>query len=176
MAGDWVLLIDPQTGEQVESQNYVEIQELLGGGCERWLLELGTMLNLAVGVLGYDVSGERWDPVTLERWPLSAVRLDPYARKMWALTTTGEQEIVPGDGTWVVFAPGGLWNWDEALVRALAEPWVQEAMGMRDLGNRSAADAVAGLDLPLPSGVAPDSDESTKDDMRRLIEIPYSLG
>ena len=137
------------------------MRELLGGGCERWLLELGTMLNLAIGVLGYDTSGERWDPVTLERWPLSAVRLDPYARKMWALTTTGEQEIVPGDGTWVVFAPGGLWNWDAALVRALAEPWVQEAMGMRDLGNRSAADAVAGLDLPLPSGVAPDSDEAT---------------
>lgn len=137
------------------------MRELLGGGCERWMLELGTMLNLAIGVLGYDTSGERWDPVTLERWPLSAVRLDPYARKMWALTTEREVEIVPGDGTWVVFAPGGLWNWDAALVRALGEPWVQEAMGMRDLGNRSAADAVAGLDLPLPSGVAPDSDEAT---------------
>jgi hypothetical protein len=33
---------------------------------------------------------------------------------------------------------------------------------MRDLANRAAADSVAGLDLPLPSGVAADSPEATK--------------
>jgi len=143
------------------------LRGLLSGGCERWFIEGGKMLALSIGVLGWDTTGERWDPVTLERWPMSAVRLDPYARKMYAIVIptsdypTGEIEIVPGDGTWVVFAPGGLWNWDAALVRALGEPWVQEAMGMRDLGNRSAADAVAGLDLPLPQNVEPTSQEAT---------------
>jgi len=138
------------------------LRALLAGGAERWLMEHGKMLNLAIGVLGWDMSGERWDPVTIERWPMDAVRLDPVARRMYAMTTEREIEITPGDGTWVVFAPGGLWNWEAALVRCLAEPWIQELTGMRDLGNRSAADACAGLDLPLPSGVEPTSQEATE--------------
>ena len=152
---------------QVADAGRTMLGALLSGGCERWLLELGRMMNLAIGVLGWDTTGERWDPVTLERWPLSAVRLDPWARRMWARVMpsaehpAGEMEIVPGDGTWVVFAPGGLWNWDAAMVRTIAEAWITRGMGVRDLANRAAADAVAGLDLPLPASVEPTSTEAT---------------
>lgn len=134
---------------------------LLSGGCERWLIEIGRMMSVAIGVLEWAVVGGRWDPIALHRWPLSAVRLDPYARRMFANTDAGEREITPGDGTWVAWTPGGMWNFDAALVRCLGEPWAQRGLGMRDLANRAAADSVAGLDLPLPSGVAADSPEAT---------------
>lgn len=131
------------------------IGALLAGGCERWLIELGEMINLAVGVLNYDTAGELWHPTSLQRWPLGAVRLDPTERRMWAVVRGGvEQEITPGVGGWVVYAPYGLWNWDAAMVRCLAEPWAQEAMGMRDLGTKSQTDATAFLDMPYPDNLS----------------------
>ena len=80
---------------------------------------------------------------------------------MWARVAdgNGRVEITPGVNGWVVYAPYGLWNWDAAMVRCLAEPWAQEAMGMRDLGTRSQADSLAVLDMPLPPGIDVDSPE-----------------
>jgi hypothetical protein len=127
------------------------IGALLAGGCERWLIELGEMMNLVVGVLAYDTSGELWHPVSLQRWPYNAIRLDANERRMWAIVKGDtEQEITPGLNGWVVYAPYGLWNWDAAMVRCIGEPWAQEAMGMRDLGTRSQADSLAVLDMPFP--------------------------
>lgn len=129
---------------------------VLADGAESWLIEWGKVCNLAIGVLTWDTTARPWTPVSLTRWPLEAVRVDLYQRRMWAQTTDGggEIEIVPGDGTWVVYAPRGLYGFDAAMLRCFAEAFVGRRLGVRDLGNRAQAASVAAIVAKLRPGDA----------------------
>lgn len=134
----------------------------LSGGAESWLIEWGKVTNLAIGVLTWDTSVRPWTPTALTRWPLEAVRVDMYQRRMFACTAEGREiEIIPGDGTWVVYAPKGLYNFDAAMLRCFAEPFVGRRLGVRDLGNRAQAASVAAIVAKLrPGDAALDSPEA----------------
>lgn len=70
------------------------------------------ILNSAA-LLGFGVGHivETWDEELselvprLDYWPSHAVQYDKNVRKWYALTTTGRQEITPGDGEWLLYAP-----------------------------------------------------------------------
>ena len=124
------------------------------------MIEWGKVL-FYVGVLSWDTTARPWAPVALTRWPLEAVRVDLYQRKMFATTQGAEVEIVPGDGTWVVYTPGGFCNLDAGLLRALSEAFIGRRLAIRDLSNRAQAAAVAALVAKLrPGDNALDSPEA----------------
>jgi len=136
---------------------------VLSDGAESWLIEWGKVCSLAIGVLAWDTTARPWTPVSLTRWPLEAVRVDMHERRMFAqVQGGGEREIIPGDGTWVVYAPAGLFNFDAALLRCFAEPFVGRRLGVRDLGNRAQAASVAALQGEIPEGVGPTDPEAVE--------------
>lgn len=120
---------------------------------EPWLIEWGMVTGLAIGVLSWDTTARPWTPTALTRWPLEAVRVDLYERRMFATVQQGgEIEIVPGDGTWVAWAPWGLFNFDGGLIRTFADSFVGNRLAVRDLSNRTQAASVAAIVAKLRAG------------------------
>jgi len=151
-----------------------EVPELLGGleiaVAERWLIEWGKVLNLAVGYLTWDTTVRPWRPVSLTRWPSDAIEVDMYARKLWALRADGgREEIIPGNGTWVVYSPYGLFNWD-GLIRCFGEAWIRHINASRDVANRSVGDSVAGIVQTQPSGEN-DTEEQKKKIDQYIVDL-----
>ena len=143
---------------------------VLGDGAEAQMIEWGKVL-FYVGVLSWDTTARPWAPVALTRWPLEAVRVDLYQRKMFATTQGAEVEIVPGDGTWVVYTPGGFCNLDAGLLRALSEAFISRAFLRRDLVNRTQASAVAALVaklLPVANALSGDDAIALEEKLKAL--------
>jgi hypothetical protein len=126
---------------------------VLRDGAERWLIEWYKMMPLVIGVLSWDTTARPWRPVSLTRWPLEAVRVDLHARRLFAvLAGGGEEEIIAGDGTWVVWWGGGAFNLDHGLIRCLGEAWIRGINAARDVANRSQASGVAAIVAQVAEG------------------------
>ncbi|RTL09244.1 MAG: hypothetical protein EKK62_03125 [Acidimicrobiia bacterium] len=121
------------------------LAQVLRDGAEDWLTEWLRVMPLVIGVLSWDTTARPWRPVSLTRWPLEAVRVDMTARKLWALTTAGEEEIRAGDGTWVVAWNSGPFDFASGLLRCLGEAWIRGINAGRDVANRSQASGVAAI-------------------------------
>jgi hypothetical protein len=149
------------TARKLAEEAGAMLGRVLSGGVEDWLIEWGKVTNLAIGVLTWDTKARPWTPVALTRWPLEAVRVDLYERRAWAMTQGGaEIEIVPGDGTWVVWCPAGWLNFDAGLIHTFADSFVDSRLSRRDLGNRRQGASVAALQAELPAGVGPEDPEA----------------
>lgn len=91
----------------------------------------------------------------LKFWPIEHVRWDPYQRALLTLVDSGgEEEIVHGDGRWVVFAKHEWEPWkQEAAILPAAAVWARHAYGNRDWAKGSVAHGNAKLIGELPENV-----------------------
>lgn len=120
------------------------LAQVMRDGAERWLIEWSRVMPLAVGVLSWDLTSRPWRPVSLTRWPLEAVRPDMPNRKLYATLSDGrEEEIIAGNGTWVVAWAGGPFDFAAGLLRCFGEAWVRGINAGRAAANRAEADSTA---------------------------------
>ncbi len=122
-------------------------------GAERWLIEWTKVMGLAVGTLSWDTSARPWKPVALTRWPNEAIRVDMHQRKLFArLLGGGEEEIVGGNGAWVVSWAAGEFDFTAGLLRCFGEAWIRGINASRDIANRGQASGVAAIVALMPEG------------------------
>lgn len=97
----------------------------------------GVMLGLGLGQLVWERSEGRWTP-TLKVWHPRSCWYNLDAEKLFVYSREGQQEVTPGDGQWVVYAPYGIKRgWMYGKVRSLYVPWLVRQWGWRDWARKS---------------------------------------
>jgi hypothetical protein len=147
------------TARRLRNDAGAMLAQVLRNGAERSLIEWTKVMGLYVGVLAWDTTVRPWTPVSLTRWPLEAVRVDLSARKLWArLLGGGEEEIVAGNGTWVVSWAAGEFDFTAGLLSCFGEAWIRGINAARDIANRGQASGVAAIIGMVPEGESMESD------------------
>lgn len=97
------------------------------------LLFWGRMIGIGIGQNVWHRSASEWRP-RLRVWHPQFLTYRWETQSYWLRTADAKEvEVVPGDGTWVVYAPYGLERpWMGALVRSLAVPWLIRQWAQRD--------------------------------------------
>ncbi len=133
----------------------------------RQLLRWGVLLGEGFGACEWISSGGRWWP-SLSLWHPQHLRWHDARQVLEASSTTGILDVVPGDGTWVRFAPEGDRGWLDASVRGLAIPYLLRGLSRRDWARFSEKHG-----LPITGAVVPEEARSEDkddffDDLRAL--------
>lgn len=127
------------------------------------------MLGFGLGQNTWREVNGRLDPV-LNIWHPRHIYWRWDTRSFWVNTESGPAEIRPGEGEWVVFAPGGLNRaYLKGHARQLYVPWLIRQWGYRDWARKSEVHGV-----PIRKGKVP-TGASDKDKDRFFRELA-SLG
>ena len=133
------------------------------------LHQWGLMLGLGIGQLIWEKTESEWTP-RLEVWHPSAAWYEQQSNKLFIHTRTGDVEVVPGDGQWVVYAPYGLKRgWMYGKIRNLYVPWLVRQWGWRDWARKSEVYGIAIRKAKTPAG----ADEADK---QRFIREVAKIG
>jgi phage gp29-like protein len=125
------------------------------------LLSWGIMLGVGVGeCIWYDRAGKYTPVPRLKVWHPQFLTWRWDTRSFWLSTQTGNVEVTPGDGHWVLYAPYGVQRgWMHGLVRSLAVPWLLRQYAMRDSARYGEAYGQPVKQAIVPSnGSKPDKD------------------
>jgi phage gp29-like protein len=179
------LRFDPPEGEEKNAQA-IEIGELAERSWPTWLPEevasdlrrWGLMLNLGIGRVRWDTSGETWEPRVEVFHPRNA-RWSSLEGGYRIATQEGEWLIQRDergivakapDGTeerngWMVYTPFG-WKrgWMRALVRSLSILWLFRQWALRDWSSHSEAHGTPSKKAFVPNGTkVPDKRKFLRD-------------
>lgn len=88
------------------------------------------MLGVAVGVLDWTQSANRWTPRARFLSP-QYLRFDDEKERFFYSAREGEFPVTPGDGQWLLLTDGRR-GWLRASVRALAVTWLIKQLTWRD--------------------------------------------
>ncbi len=125
----------------------------------RALLRWAIFCGLAYGPVRWTSEGGRWWP-TIEPWHLQHARHNKALDVVQTQTTQGIEDVVPGDGTWLLYDPEGTRSWVECAVRGLAVPYHFRRDARRDWGRFNEKHG-----LPITGAVVPEeADKDDKDD------------
>lgn len=137
----------------------------------RTLLRWAALSSVAFGPVEWTSDGGRWWP-SVQPWHLQHLRLDATRDTWQAQTTTGIVDVVPGDGTWLVYQPEGARGWIDCAVRGLAIPYHMRSFARRDWGRFNEKHG-----LPITGAVVPEeADANDKDDFFRDLRTLGSEG
>lgn len=92
---------------------------------DRWLV----MLGVAIGTLDWS-RGVVWKATFRVLHP-QFLRWDSFRRKWFYHSQEGIQEVMPGDGRWILISYGNR-GWMKGAVRPLAIPWISKQLTIRD--------------------------------------------
>lgn len=134
----------------------------------RSLLRWAIFCGLSYGPVRWTATGGRWWP-TIEPWHLQHARHNPNTLLVETQTTTGLESVVPGDGTWLLYAPEGERSWVECAVRGLAIPYHLRRDSRRDWGRFNEKHG-----LPITGAVVPE--EADADDKSDFFSDLRKLG
>jgi phage gp29-like protein len=127
------------------------------------LLRSGIMLGVGLAENVWERTATSWTP-RLKWWHPQFLQWRWDTRSFWVQTMTGQVEITPGDGQWVLYTPhGAQLGWLEAMVRALAIPWLIRQWARRDWARYSEVHG-----LPIRLGKVPA--KADNDDKERFID------
>lgn len=101
------------------------------------LVTWGNILGVGVARLDWQSAHGRMIP-RLELWHPKHLRFDSATRRWWVQTHSGEVEVVAGDGSWVLYTPGGREQpWSHGAWRAIARWWLLKKYALSDWGRHS---------------------------------------
>lgn len=131
----------------------------------RKMLRSGIMLGIGVGQNVWTRTETSWSP-RLKWWHPQFIQWRWDTRSYWIQTMDGLLELHAGDGEWVLYTPyGEQLGYLDALVRALAVPWLIRQWARRDWARYSEVHG-----LPIRKGKVPArADEQDKE--RFIIEL-----
>jgi phage gp29-like protein len=116
----------------------------------RKLLRSGIMLGIGVGQNVWTRTETTWSP-RLKWWHPQFIQWRWDTRSYWIQTMDGLLELHAGDGEWVLYTPyGEQLGYLDALVRALAIPWLIRQWARRDWARYSEVHG-----LPIRKGKVP---------------------
>lgn len=141
----------------------------------------GCLVNHGVA-FGVNVATPREDgsrvDFEMHAWPIEFVRWDSYKRCFMTQTEDGpEEEIVHGDGRWIVFADHELEPWKFGAILPAAAVWARHAFAMRDWSKASVAHGNAKVIGKMTEGVAlQKEDGSLTPEAAAFLEILQAIG
>ncbi len=117
------------------------------------LLDWGTMLGVGLGQQIWEKLPNGREVGRLKIWHPRWLRYD-WGRRAWMLTVDGgrEIEITPGDGTWILYTPGGAHRpWLHGAWIALGKWWLWKEYAREDWARHSEVHG-----QPIRVGTAPE--------------------
>jgi hypothetical protein len=141
-------------------------------GC---LVNHGVAFGLCVATPRED--GTRVD-VEMHAWPIEYVRWDSFKQCFVTQTEDGpEEDIVHGDGRWVVFCEHEIEPWKYGALLPAAIVWARHAFAIRDWSKASVSHGNAKVVGEMPEGVAlQNADGSLTDEASAFLEALKALG
>ncbi|MFO0559053.1 MAG: DUF935 family protein [Polyangiales bacterium] len=131
------------------------------------LVTWGNILGVGVGRLDWQSLHGRMIP-RLEVWHPKHLRFDSAARRWWVATSAGEVEVQSGDGSWVLYTPGGREQpWAHGAWRAIARWWLLKKYALSDWGRHS--EQAGGVKVAT-------TQEGSESDRRKLANDLATLG
>lgn len=101
------------------------------------LVAWGALLGVGLARLAWTRVASRMVP-KLEVWHPKLLRFDTHERRWWVQTQTGEVEVKVGDGSWVLYTPGGCDRpWAHGAWRSIARWWLLKKYALTDWGRHS---------------------------------------
>lgn len=101
------------------------------------LVAWGVMLGVGLGRIAWKREADRLIP-RLEVWHPRHLRYDSHAREWRVQTQSGEIAIAPGDGSWILYTPGGRERpWSHGAWRAIARWWLLKKYALTDWARHS---------------------------------------
>jgi phage gp29-like protein len=156
---------DEEDAEAEPDEKTTALQEafpaMLPDDAQAELLTWGIMLGVGVGEnIWYDRAGKYTPVPRLKVWHPQFLTWRWDTRSFWLSTQSGNIEVTPGDGQWVLYAPYGVQRgWMHGLVRSLAVPWLLRQYAMRDSARYGEAYGQPIKQAIVPSnGSKPDKD------------------
>lgn len=134
-------------------------------GLWTWALGLGA----GFGEILTQRTARKYTPREIKVWHPQHFAWDEQ-RSTWTVwTKTGRQDVVHGDGRWIVLQPFGPRSWMRGLIRRLANLWLIRQWGWRDLArlNERIGQGVFGAKVP----------KGAKDDVKsRFVRQVQTIG
>lgn len=126
------------------------------------LLRWGTLLGAGLGQHLWEYGERRWN-YRLKIWHPKMLSYRMDTRSFWVQTMDGEQEVVPGDGQWILYTPYGMdRGWMQGIVRSLYVPWLIRQWAMRDWARYSEVHG-----LPIRKAILPPN--AQKEETSRFV-------
>lgn len=136
----------------------------------------GCLVNHGVA-FGVNVATPREDgsrvDVEMHAWPIEYVRWDSFKQCFVTQTEEGpEEDIVHGDGRWVVFSEHEHEPWKYGALLPAAVVWARHAFAIRDWSKASVSHGNAKVFGTMPEGVAlQNEDGSLTDEAAGFLEL-----
>jgi phage gp29-like protein len=132
------------------------------------LMTYGLLLGACPAELVWKEKDDRVIP-ELKVWHPSQLRWDPHERTYKLRLESGEMQITPGDGKWMIYTPNGSRRpWTRALVRSLAVPWLAKSYAVGDWNRYSEVLGGAVKRGTVPGNAKPEDKQQFKSDLRNL--------
>ena len=88
------------------------------------------VLGVGIATIDWDTTGPLWIPY-LRTLPTEFLRYDETSQKWYYTTLSGEVEVTPGDGKWILLTHGQR-SWIWGLIRGLARLWLGKGLAYCD--------------------------------------------
>lgn len=133
-------------------------------------------IAFATNVMTPREDGSRVD-IEMHAWPIENVRWNSYKRCFIARTEEGEEDIVHGDGRWVVFSDHEIEPWKYGAILPGALVWARHAFAVRDWAKASVAHGNAKVIGEMPEGMAlQDADGNLTAESAAFLELLKAIG
>jgi hypothetical protein len=110
-------------------------------------------------------------------WPIEHVRWDSFSRSFKTqVEGLAEEEIVHGDGKWIVFAKNELDPFKHGTLLAAALVWARHAFAVRDWAKGSVAHGSAKFVGELPEGVPLQDASGLTAEANAFLELLKAMG
>ena len=131
------------------------------------LVAWGVMLGIGIGHLSWVERNRRLVP-RLEVWHPRHLRFDDASERWFIDTQSGEIEIAPGDGSWVMYTPGGSKRpWARGAWRGISRWWLLKRFAITDWARHS--EQAGGVKVAT-------SDSGSESDRRQLMRDLATTG
>ena len=133
------------------------------------LLKWGVTLGVGLAQNVWTRTEKTWTPL-LKVWHPEYLYWRQDTGSYWVVTMDGPVEVTPGDGTWVMYTPGGYGRaWMNGLVRSVGETWLDRRLAKRDRAKYSEV-----YGLPIRKALMPSSAKA--EDKRTFATDVAALG
>lgn len=133
------------------------------------LLVWGLMAGVGIATMAWDMSPDRLTPKSVRALPNDGLFWDDQSRKLYYQFDGGlVEEVVHGDGKWIVFSPYGYRSWTQGKVMSLADCWLMRQWTRRDWARRNELVGQGIIKGTTPPGALPPAQDTWAAKLRRM--------
>lgn len=129
----------------------------------------GVMAGIGIATCAWDLSPSSSTPSSVRVHSPDGLFWDASKRKLFYQWESGlAEEVIHGDGKWIVFAPYGYRSWTQGKVLSIADCWLMKHWTRRDFSRRIEWAGQGIVKGKTPAGASVADQDAWRDKLRRI--------